>query len=80
MSITTISPNDPAYYVDHDTETLRRIVDKYTDDSATIAITHGADHPMSMEALAISMAAWGALVLRGEAMETIFLTMEAEEG
>jgi len=59
-----ISPTDVEFYADHTDEALTSIVAKYTADSAYIAQFSGVGHPLSIEALAIANAAWGALVTR----------------
>jgi hypothetical protein len=59
-----ISPTDVEFYVDHSVESLSTIVAKYTADSAYIAQFSGVDHPLSIEAMKIANAAWGALVTR----------------
>lgn len=63
----TTSPTEASFFADHDSDTLRRIVESKTADSLTIALSHGADHPMSRANMQIANAAWGQLVLRGEA-------------
>jgi len=62
----TVSPTDVEFYAGHAPEALRSIVAEYTATSLQIALAEGADHVLSVEAMATANAAWMALVLRGE--------------
>lgn len=66
MAITTTSPTEIDYYADHDSVTLRSIIQRYDAQGASIAVNSGADHPLVAECIAISTAAFGQLVKRGE--------------
>lgn len=63
-TVQTISPTEVDYYADHTTEALERIVASYTDQSLSIALGSGADHPLSIEAMQIANAAWFQIELR----------------
>ena len=63
----TISPTEVDFFADHSTATLRLIVEEKTAASKWTAVNFGADHPMAEAAMSIANAAWGQLVLRGEA-------------
>ena len=65
MTIQTISPSDIDFYEAHETEALRKLVERSTNDSAYMA-SNGHD-AMADEAMRMANAAWGQLVLRGEA-------------
>lgn len=67
IATTLTGPTETGFFADHDTDVLRGIVESKTADSLAIALGHGADHPLSVEAMRIANAAWGQLVLRGEA-------------
>lgn len=64
---TTTCPTEINFFANHSTDSLRSLVETHTTDGRWIAINSGPDHPLAVENLRIANAAWGQLVLRGEA-------------
>lgn len=63
MTKTETSPSDTSYYANHTTEALRKIVDRYSADSAAMMTSSPA---LSADAMSIANAAWFELFNRGE--------------
>lgn len=65
IHMSTTSPTDIRYFANHDSDTLRRIVERYTADSFAMA-ANGGDL-VAADAMGIANNAWFELALRGEA-------------
>lgn len=61
----TICPTDTAFYDRHETDALLNLFERVVGDGATIAMNHGAEHPMAVENLRMAEAIAGQLMERG---------------
>lgn len=59
-----MSPTEIDFYSEHTDEAVQAVADRYAEISLSIATAHGSDHPLAVEALAISVAATGQLIVR----------------
>jgi rubredoxin len=59
-----MNPTEIEFYADHSYTALESIVHRCTAAGMEIALTHGAEHPMAVENLAIANAAWAEMQRR----------------